>query len=233
MSDDGDDIRHSKAEAPTLIEDPVERAEQEARNALLQFDVAKEAIDSWTTHSDRPFRLRPSLILSLHRTALDGLSAFAGVWRPAGVEIGKSKHEPPGGHLVPELVEEMCDYINENWATKSAVHLASYVMWRLNWIHPFDDGNGRTSRAISYVVLCVRTGQSLPGKYTIPEQISENKTPYYEALEAADVAWINCNVDISAMETLMEGMLAKQLADVLDKAINPESNAVTNDPTLH
>lgn len=233
MSGSGEDIRHSKAEAPSIIEDPVKRAEQEAKNALVQFDVAKEAIEFWTIQPDRPFRLRPSLILSLHRAALDGISAFAGLWRPAGVEIGKSKHEPPGGHLVPELVESMCDYVNENWESKSAVHLASYVMWKLNWIHPFDDGNGRTSRAISYVVLCVRTGQALPGTYTIPEQISENKTPYYRALEAADTQWKLDEIDVSVMETLMEEMLAKQLADVLDKAKNSEPNTVTDDPTLH
>ncbi|MBL8221394.1 MAG: Fic family protein, partial [Bryobacterales bacterium] len=28
------------------------------------------------------------------------------------------------------------------------------VMWRLNWIHPFFGGNGRTARSASYLVLC-------------------------------------------------------------------------------
>ena len=48
--------------------------------------------------------------------------------------------------MVAELVEDMCDYVNENWEAKSAIHLAAYIMWRLNWIHPFADGNGRLSR---------------------------------------------------------------------------------------
>ena len=30
---------------------------------------------------------------------------------------------------------------NDNWDDSTPVHLASYVMWRLNWIHPFTDGN--------------------------------------------------------------------------------------------
>jgi Fic family protein len=69
---------------------------------------------------------------------------------------------------------------------KKPLHLASYVMWRLNWIHPFTDGNGRTSRAVSYLVLCIRLRALLPGKLTIPEQIEQDKTPYYRALEAAE-----------------------------------------------
>lgn len=104
------------------------------------------------------FKLRSSQILSLHREALQGISSYAGNFRPGDVEIDGSRHDPVGAHLVPELVEDLCDYVNDNWNTASAVHLASYVMWRLNWIHPFADGNGRTSRILSFVVLSVKIG---------------------------------------------------------------------------
>ena len=50
----------------------------------------------------------------LHREALAGISSYAGNYRPAGVEIEGSKHQPPGAHLVPEFVEELCDYVNEH-----------------------------------------------------------------------------------------------------------------------
>lgn len=149
MVNDGSGDRHSRAASPELISDPNEKAEREARNALQQFDTAIKLIDDWLLTPERPFKLRPSLIQQLHRIALDGLSAFAGNWRPAGVEIQGSKHEPVGAHLVAAFVEEMCDYVNEEWKQQTAIHLASYAMWRLNWIHPFDDGNGRTSRMLS------------------------------------------------------------------------------------
>jgi Fic family protein len=51
--------------------------------------------------------------------------------------------------MVLEQIEFMCDYVNDRWAEASAVHLCAYVLWRLNWIHPFGDGNGRTARAIA------------------------------------------------------------------------------------
>jgi Fic family protein len=91
------------------------------------------------------------------------------------------------------------------------MHLAAYVMWRLNWIHPFTDGNGRTSRAASYMILCVRLGYVLPGKRTIPDQIAEDKTPYYQALEAADTAWRAGKIDLNALKKLLSSMLAQQL----------------------
>lgn len=211
-----DEERHSQALQIELISDPAGRARQEAKNGLRQFDEVIEQVSYWL-HPDRPFKLRPSAILSLHRRALEGISAFAGVFRPGGIEIKGSKHQPPGAHLVPELVEQVCDYLNANW-TKPSLHLAAYALWRMNWIHPFVDGNGRTARAVSYLVLCVRLGYVLPGSNTIPEQISRNRNPYYQALEAADEADAKGTPDISKMEQLLETLLASQLLSVIEAA---------------
>ncbi|ARQ62090.1 hypothetical protein Kim5_PD00082 (plasmid) [Rhizobium sp. Kim5] len=91
-------------------------------------------------------------------------------------------------------------------------------MWRLNWIHPFSDGNGRTSRMVSYLVLCVKLQLPLPGVKTIPDQIVDNRRPYFDALEAADAASEDGAFDLTKMEELIEGMLATQLASVLETA---------------
>jgi Fic family protein len=85
-------------------------------------------------------------------------------------------------------------------------------MWRLNWIHPFADGNGRTSRIVSYVVLSIRAGAILPGTPTIPDQIVDNRKPYFDALDAADLAFRGGNIDVSKMEELLAALLANQLA---------------------
>ena len=208
--------RHSKALDAELIKDPIKNAEAEARNGLRQYDygiqIVQQAIER---HS---FKLRISLILGLQREALAEISAYAGNFRPAGVEIVGSKHKPVEAFQVPELVEELCDYVNENWEKTTAIHLASYIMWRLNWIHPFADGNGRTSRILSYLVLCIKTGSVLPGTPTIPEQIVENRNPYFDALDAADEAFLAGKIDVSSMENLISGMLATQLTNAYQKA---------------
>jgi Fic family protein len=209
-----DSTRHSKAEEAELITDPEELASREVRNGLKQFDQVVEMIE-YHLDPERPFKLRPSAFLNLHRTALDGISLYAGNFRPSNIEIGKSKHEPPPAHRVPELVEDLCDYVNSGWQERSALHLAAYVLWRLNWIHPFTDGNGRTSRVLSYLVLNLRLKTLLPGSHdTIPQQISENKTPYYHALEMADESLRAGALDLSAMEDLLSAMLARQLYSV-------------------
>ncbi|MBW7852051.1 MAG: Fic family protein [Rhodospirillales bacterium] len=215
MADESD--RHSKADSAAVINDPDELAKAEALNALRQFDMVSQMIDAHL-QPDRPFNLRPSMIMSLHRIALEGINSFAGIYRPAGIEIGGSKHTPPNAHLVPSFVEEMCDYVNQQWSERSALHLAAYVMWRLNWIHPFSDGNRRTSRLISYLVLCLRLGYRLPGTNTIPAQIAENKKPYYEALELADLAAAEGRIDLYKLEELLGDYLSVQLVGIYKNA---------------
>jgi Fic family protein len=210
--------RHSVAEEVTLITDETLKAEAEVRNGLKQFDLGMRAVEDALEKGDQ-FKLRSSLVLSLHRQALEGISPLAGTFRPAGVGIQGSKHNPVGAHLVPELIEDMCDYINDRWKSASPIHLSAYAMWRLNWIHPFSDGNGRTSRIISYIVLCISTGSRLPGYPTIPDHIVENRQPYFDALEDADQKFDSeKSVDVGMMEILLKSLLAKQLMSVITKA---------------
>lgn len=217
-----DGQRHSEAEYPSLISDPIEEARRESENAIAQFDRVLDLIDE-VARNARPFRLRTSILLDLHRLALDGLSSYAGNFRPGDVTIGQSKHQPPAAHLVPGLVEEMCDYVMDGFESAKALHLCAYVMWRLNWIHPFTDGNGRTSRALSYFVLCAKIGYRLPGHQTVPEQIAADKPPYYAALEQADEHWRNGKLDLSALEDLLDQCLATQLLSAYDDANDPNA----------
>lgn len=156
MTGDERERRDSRALEPELIRDPHAKAAAETRNGLRQYDAAIATIQ--TALERGSFKLRPSLILTLHREALAGISSYAGNYRPGGVAIKGSRHEPVPAHLVPALVETVCDYVNDHWEQSTPIHLAAYLMWRLNWIHPFADGNGRTSRIVSYLVHSRRSG---------------------------------------------------------------------------
>ena len=216
--------RHSVAEDVEIIIDPTRRAEAEARNGLRQFDLGMRVVEDALLKGDL-FRLRLSTILGLHREALVGISHLAGQTRPASVIIHGSKHQPVDAYRVNELLEDMCDYVNERWLTATPIHLSAYTMWRLNWIHPFADGNGRTSRIVSYVVLCIALRTILPGTNSIPDQIVANRQPYFEALEAADAVTLDGKVDLSQMEALIEQRLAVQLADLFNRAGGRDSKA--------
>lgn len=191
-----------------LITDPAKTAALEARNALIQFDEVRRLIPE-RLHN---LQLRPEDICALQALAVAEIWEHAGIYRPNPIGISNTEHEPPEPSEVPRLVAEMCDYANSVPATpENAIHIASYLMWRHNWIHPFQDGNGRTSRAVSYLALCSALGMELPGIVTVPDLIVRNKNPYYHALDAADAAWKEGRVDVSQMEGLMTKLLIEQL----------------------
>ncbi len=217
--------RDSRPASHQLYTDPEEKAQLEARNGLLQFDEVLRLLDE----ARNGFKLRPSTIQKLQRLAIQDIYTCAGNYRTGPVIIDGTTHQPPAASDVAEHVEGVCEYVNENWG-KSPLHLAAYLMWRLNWIHPFSGGNGRTSRAVSYLVLCARLGHKLPGTNTIPEQIVANRQPYYEALDAADAAWAVGRIDVSAMEKLLERMLAVQLSSVLVAAASEQKASRLDDP---
>jgi fido (protein-threonine AMPylation protein) len=196
----------------------IQRANQEALNTLLQYDRMIELIRSYLNGADR-FRLRPSTIQELNRISIQNVENDAGRWRDVEMLIGDSRHVPPSVNELAGYIDELCDYVNDHWDDRSALHLAAFIMWRLNWIHPFVDGNGRTTRAVSYYVLCCRLGFYIPGVTTIPELIASDKAQYYAALEAADDALKEGRgIDVSQMEGLLHGLLAKQMVEALKYA---------------
>lgn len=196
---------------------PEELAQLEVDNGLRQYDAAMEVVLQFL-EPDRPFRLRPSLIRNLQQIAVDGIEDGAGNWRTTQVRIEKSNHQPPEPHLVEGRVLEMCDFVNDNWHEKTPFYLSAYVMWRLNWIHPFTDGNGRTSRIVSYLILCVKLGYVLPGSPTIPRQIQDDRNAYFNALDHADRTEAAGQLNLGPMETMLRDMLANQLLSVIEKA---------------
>ena len=199
---------------PGLYRTSEEKRHLESRNGAIQFLAVLHYADQWNPEKSR---LNPDLIQELQRLAVNQICTCAGRFRDGPVKIEGVLHEPPDHTKVPAFVEEMCAYVNLNW-DKSPIHLASFVMWRMNWIHPFFGGNGRTARATSYLILCARLGFRLPGTPTIPEQIVVQRNPYYQALQAADAAWQTGVVNLTEMESLMESLLASQLLSIHKQA---------------
>ena len=210
--------RHSKADPVELISNPDEKARREAENGVRQFKAAVEVIRENIQRGQESFRLTQAIILDLHQKALDGIHPLAGTYRNSPVSIGQSKHNPPHHREVADYVAEMCGYVNQNWRDRSAIHLSAYLLWRMNWIHPFADGNGRTARIVSYLALSIKLNSLLPGTPTIPDQIAADKRPYYEALEHADDLQKAGLVSLSSMEGMLEAMLAKQLLSATEEA---------------
>ena len=194
--------------------DGEDKIRSESRNGVIQASFVLHKISEWTDIE----RVTPALILKLQELAITQIYRCAGFFRDGEVRLGNgTSHQPPPHTEVPALVTSLCEYLDKNW-NALPIHLASYVMWRMNWIHPFFGGNGRTARALSYLVLSAKLGFVLPGTKTIPELIVDNREPYYRALRKADEEWAKGTLDTSDMEDLMASLLAKQLVAIHERA---------------
>jgi len=193
-----------------LIHDLEQIAFHEAKNGLRQFDEMLHLV----RESGWQLALSSQLICQLQKIAVDGVWSSAGKLRNFPVGIRNTQHVPPNHTEVPHLVNEMCEYANSH--ADQPFHVSAYLMWRLNWIHPFGDGNGRTSRVVSYMALSISLGMELPGSPTIPDLIVKQKEPYYRALDSADAMWLQGKLDVSKMEQLITELLQIQLSSLSD-----------------
>lgn len=179
------------------------------KNLARQYDLLTNFIEIGLKQGPRAFD--KYALWSLNHVAVAAISQFGGRFRREPIYVGN--HIPPHFNEVPELMDRFISFIHENWFLASPTQLAAYGLWRLNWVHPFIEGNGRTARAVCYYLLCVRDGRLLPGKKIVPERISETRVPYVEALRAADQAWSQGNLNLSAMEAYLAGLMADQLRE--------------------
>ena len=93
---------------------------------------------------------------------------------------------PPKAYEVESLMGDFLFTVRYRWHKVSALYLGAYVLWQINAIHPFVNGNGRTARAACYFVICTRLGNWLGGRVILPELLRRNRKEYIAALEHAD-----------------------------------------------
>ena len=132
---------------------------------------------------DRPV-LSQTVVKALNYHAMACLHSYAGEYRPCSVKVGD--FEPPAHYRVDALMDDFINVLNRQWESVAPVELSAFTLWRLNWIHPFINGNGRTARAASHFVLCVKAGGWLGGENMLPLLLHQNRPLYVAALKACD-----------------------------------------------
>ena len=179
-------------------------------NLLRQYDLLKTCVRVGVeTGNQHPSH---QLLFDLNHAAAVYLSEHPGRYRPHDVKINNSEHRPPSWTDVGTLTDEFLQTLRQRWDASDPLWLAAFCLWRINWIHPFAEGNGRTARAVCYYVLCVKFGMWLPGANIIPQQIRANRQPYYRALARADRAFgENGSIELPDMYDYLSGLLKAQL----------------------
>ena len=133
---------------------------------------------------ERNFSFNERELLSVHNLILRGIiPEDAGRFRKVQVMIKGSSHMPPQPFLVPKQMEDYFLWMEENKNKLHPVILAAEMHERLVTIHPFIDGNGRTSRLIMNLIL-LQNGYviaNIKGDY-------ETRMQYYQSLETAQTS---------------------------------------------
>ena len=181
------------------------------QNLLRQYDLLTNCVEIGLEKGIEAFD--KYMLWELNHVAVANIAQQGGRFREEPIFVGT--HIPPHYREVPKLMDQFFSLVHENWNVGDLDHptaTAAYALWRLNWIHPFVEGNGRTARAASYYLICLKAGRLLPGRKIVPERIRENRAPYYTALRSADREWENGIYDISQLTQYLGTLLTEQLA---------------------
>lgn len=156
------------------------------------------------------------LIREIHRRLVEGVrggSAGPGEYRRiqnyvVNSATGETVYTPPAAHEVPILMREMVEWLN----AEHEVHpvLASGIaQFQLVHIHPFLDGNGRTSRLLS--TLCLyRAGYDFKRLFTISEYYDRDRQAFYQAIQSVRER----DMDLTGWIEYFTRGLSTQLAEV-------------------
>lgn len=144
-------------------------------------------------------------IKNLHRLVLKGIDdEYAGVYRDQQVFIAGAKHTPPAHYLIQEQMEALIKWYEQEGDTLHPVVRGAMLHAIFVGIHPFIDGNGRTSRLLLNLELM---------KDGFPPVVIkvENRLVYYEALDKAHTA--------KDYDDFIQ-LVAKEVEDSLDLYLN-------------
>lgn len=176
-------------------------------NLERQYDFLR-SITNAAVALQRPM-ISTAIIKALNSHAISCLHVNAGEYRPCPVKVGE--YIPPEHYRVPELMNAFVNEVNHAWQSTDPVALATYVLWRVNHIHPFINGNGRTARALCYFVVCVKLGGLLKGSPVLPELIRKNRDEYVKLLKAADANYAAGKNDfLTDLHAFITGLLDEQ-----------------------
>ncbi len=194
----------------------VVEADPEDTRELLNYRDAFEFVSGYL-HDGGP--VTEGLIREIHRRLVEGVrgeSAMPGEYRRvqnyvANSRTGEVLYTPPAPMDVPPMMAELTTWLSaeHEW---HPVLVAGIAQFQLVHIHPFVDGNGRTSRLLS--TLCLyRAGYDFKRLFSISEYYDRDRTAFYTALQGVR----DRGMDLTGwLDFFVEG-LATQMVEVTER----------------
>ena len=124
--------------------------------------------------------LNEETLFAVHKIILKNIDDLeGGHYRRSNVMITGSIHIPPSAIKIQRLMDDFFEWYYENKKKLSVACLAAWVHYKIVYIHPFIDGNGRTARLLMNLILI---------KHGYPPAVILNvdRKKYYRLLKEAD-----------------------------------------------
>ena len=188
-------------------------ADPDDTRELLNYRDAFEFVSSYL---DDGGPITEGLILEIHRRLVAGVrgeSAAPGHYRRVQNYVinsatGETIYTPPRAQDVPLLMRELVTWLNRPNDIHPVI-VSAIAQFQLVHIHPFIDGNGRTSRLLSTLYL-YRAGYDFKRLFTISEYYDRDRMAFYEAIQNVR----RTNMDLTGWIEFFTVGLATQLAEV-------------------
>jgi Fic family protein len=196
-----------------LANQSVPEADPDDVRELLNYRQAFEFVSEYLA-SGAP--ITEGLIREIHKRLVEGVrggKAAPGQYRKVQNYVvnsatGKAVYMPPPAHDVPVLMAEMVAWLNGPGEVHPVL-VSGVAQYQLVHIHPFLDGNGRTSRLLS--ALCLyRVGYDFKRLFTISEYYDRDRPAFYAAIQSVR----DRQMDMTGWLEYFTAGLSTQLAEV-------------------
>ncbi|MDF1590611.1 MAG: Fic family protein [Desulfobacterales bacterium] len=196
--------------------DSVPEANPDDARELLNYRKAFDFVSEYLKSGDP---ITEGMVREIHKRLVEGVrggAAAPGEYRRLQNYVvnsvtGETIYTPPPAHDVPIMMAELVNYLNSETETHPVL-VSGIAQFQLVNIHPFLDGNGRTSRLLS--TLCLyRAGYDFKRLFTISEYYDRNRATFYRAIQGVRDRGMEMT---GWLEYFMEG-LSTQLAEVRDR----------------
>lgn len=161
-------------------------ADPDDARELLNYREASELV---TEYLDSGEPIREALLREIHKRLVKGVrgdKASPGQYRKGQNYVVNSMtkqviYTPPPPAEVPGMMEDLIGWLRSEHGVNPVIE-AGVAQFQLVHIHPFDDGNGRTSRLLS--TLCLyRKGYDFKRLFTISEYYDRDRISFYRAIQ--------------------------------------------------
>lgn len=196
-----------------LAGQPVPEADPDDVRELLNY---RNAFDFVSEYLETGGPITEGLVREIHKRLVEGVrggAAAPGEYRKIQNDVvnsvtGETVYTPPPAHDVPIMMAELVDWLNREQAVHPVL-VSGIAPFQFVPIHPFLDGNGRTSRLFS--TLCLyRAGYDFKRLFTISEYYDRDRAAFYKAIQSVRES----DMDVTGwLEYFIEG-LTTQLAEV-------------------